>query len=164
MSGWTRTWMPLSTTTLTMPYLCGELLFSAFWCPLICNSLLFAFREGNGSSNSGKGNTNWPVSCTPIEFRAFADWHVKLGLLILNHGMCEIGYFCHLSWNPMSKTTYYHHKCTFYQREGRRDARKTGYLLTSKQYAVVVEVNKSAKLCITMEGKKVYIDRKIPRG
>ena len=29
---------------------------------------------------------------------------------------------------------------------------------------VVFEVNKSTKLCITMKGKKVYIDRKIPRG
>lgn len=107
--------------------------FSAFWFPLIYNYLLFSFREGNGSSNSEKGNTNWPVSCAPIEFRVFADWHVKLGVKILNHRMFEIGSFCHLSYNSTSKTTYYHHECTFNQREGRRCTRKIGYLLTSKQ-------------------------------
>ena len=41
-----------------------------------------------------------------------------------------------------------------------------GKSATSSQASseVVFEVNKSTKLCITMKGKKVYIDRKIPRG
>ena len=56
-----------------------------------------------------------------------------IGVKILNHRMFEIGFFCHLSYNSMSKTTHYHHECTFNQREGRRCTRKIGYLLTSKQ-------------------------------
>lgn len=85
-TGWIWTWMPLSATTLMIPYVCGEQssLPSPVWFPLIYNYVL-SFREGNGSSNSGKGNTNWPLSSTPIELRLLADWHVKLGLESLNN-------------------------------------------------------------------------------